>query len=60
MGNIYEGHDCGQQVRRGEARVRSINFEQVYFCQDCWAARHPVQVPAPRPAPNSSTVPGRR
>lgn len=48
MSNTYECHDCGQPVRRGEARVRSVNFEQVYFCRDCWEERHPTPVPAQR------------
>ena len=46
---MYICHDCGQSVNRGEARMRSIRFEQVAYCADCWAEFHAeTAVPGPR------------
>lgn len=50
----YICRDCDQPVNRGDAHVRSVNFEQVAFCPSCWVAhRAALIVPEPRLAPDS-------
>jgi len=49
--STYICRDCEQPVNRGEAHVRSVNFEQVAYCHDCWTARRSAtSIPEPRPA----------
>ena len=51
--------DCEQSVNRAEAHVRSVNFEQVTFCSDCWTARMAAAgaVPEPRTSPDYARDP---
>lgn len=46
----YTCSDCGVILRRSEALIRSINFQQVAYCRDCWSTNHASPVPAPRAA----------
>jgi hypothetical protein len=46
----YICEDCGQALRRSEALLRSVRFEQVAYCRDCWSDNHATVVPAPRGA----------
>ncbi len=47
----YYCRDCEKQVNRGEAHVRSVNFEQVAYCHACWDVRNgSAVVPEQRPA----------
>lgn len=48
MSNMYRCHSCDQEVRRGEAKIRSISFEQVAYCVDCYAREHGPSVPEQR------------
>jgi len=48
MSNMYRCHSCDQEVRRGEAKVRSISFQQVAYCVDCWERDHEPEVPTQR------------
>lgn len=49
--NTYTCEDCGQALRRDEALLRSVRFQQVAYCRDCWSSNHAtVVVPAPRVA----------
>jgi DNA-directed RNA polymerase subunit RPC12/RpoP len=48
MGNMYRCHSCDREVRRGEAKIRSISFQQVAYCPDCWDRDHAPVVPAQR------------
>jgi hypothetical protein len=47
----YICRDCEQPVNRAEAHVRSVNFEQVAYCPECWSARRGTLVPEPRMNP---------
>ncbi len=42
--------NCHTEVSRFEARVRSVAFRQVAWCQTCWDELHAVEVPTPRQA----------
>ena len=48
MSNMYRCHSCDREVRRGEAKIRSISFQQVAYCTDCWARDHESAVPTQR------------
>ncbi len=49
--NRFTCEDCGLEMRRSEALLRSVRFQQVAYCRDCWSANHAtVVVPAPRVA----------
>jgi hypothetical protein len=43
-------------MRRSEALIRSINFQQVAYCRDCWATNHGSPVPLPRAAYDDAPV----
>ena len=46
---MHRCRDCGAIVRTGEAQVRSVMFELVYWCRPCWDARSEgLVVPLPR------------
>lgn len=46
----YACEDCGQSLNRSEALLRSIAFQQVAYCRDCWSTNHASPVPMPRTA----------
>lgn len=46
----YVCEDCGQSLNRSEALLRSIAFQQVAYCRDCWSRNHAGPVPTPRAA----------
>lgn len=53
--------DCGVRVHSGEAQVRSVMFELVYWCRDCWAQKEeglvvPLRAPQPRVSPEDEPV----
>jgi len=52
----YTCSDCGRSMRRSEALIRSINFQQVAYCRDCWATNHASPVPLPRAAYDDAPV----
>ena len=54
---IYTCHDCLGSVPAGEALLRSISFEQVAYCRDCWEQKHHGVVPAPRRSPEDAWNP---
>jgi hypothetical protein len=45
--STYICHDCQQAVHSSDALLRSINFQRVAYCRDCWADNH-GGIPAPR------------
>jgi hypothetical protein len=45
--STYICHDCQQPVHSSDALLRSINFQRVAYCRDCWADNH-GGVPSPR------------
>lgn len=52
----YTCEDCGQSLNRSEALLRSIAFQQVAYCRDCWTTNHTSVVPSPRPAYDDAPV----
>jgi DNA-directed RNA polymerase subunit RPC12/RpoP len=49
----YICRDCEKPVNRAEAHIRSVNFEQVAYCPDCWSRRRTeASVPEPRLSPD--------
>lgn len=48
MSNMYRCHSCDKEVRRGEAKVRSISFQQVAYCLDCYDREHSPAIPEQR------------
>jgi hypothetical protein len=55
----YFCRDCEQPVNRGVAHLRSVNFEQVAYCPDCWAAHRAaaMAIPEPRMSPDDARDP---
>jgi hypothetical protein len=55
----YNCRDCERAVNRAEAHVRSVDFQQVAFCRDCWSARSAAAnaVPEPRMSPDYARDP---
>ena len=55
----YICRDCETPVNRALAHVRSVNFQQVAFCRDCWSARKAASgaVPEPRTSPDYARDP---
>ena len=46
----YTCNDCQQPVNRADAHLRSVNFEQIAYCHDCWTTRHaPADAVIPQP-----------
>ena len=47
----YICRDCLETVGNGDAILRSVSFQVVAYCRDCWAEFHSDEVvPAPRRA----------
>lgn len=44
----YTCSDCGTSLRRSEALIRSVAFQQVAYCRDCWSTNHSSPVPMQR------------
>lgn len=51
----YYCYECDEPVGRGVALMRSINFEQVAFHRECWAAYTGEIVPGPRMSTEDAT-----
>ena len=54
---IYSCHDCRETITPGEALLRSISFQQVAYCRQCWQQNHSDVVPAPRRSPDEARRP---
>ena len=45
----YICRDCLNDVGNGDAILRSVSFQVVAYCRDCWQENHSdLAVPAPR------------
>jgi hypothetical protein len=53
----YTCQDCQRAVPSGDALLRSIAFEQVAYCRECWEHEHRGVVPAPRRSPEDAWLP---
>lgn len=54
--STYTCNDCGETLRRSEALLRSIAFQQVAYCRDCWSTNHTSVVPSPRTSYDDEVV----
>jgi hypothetical protein len=51
---VYTCQDCEEEVRGGQAILRSVSFRQVAYCRSCWRTNHASPVPGQRTSPEDS------
>ena len=54
MASIY-CYECDEEVSRAIAIMRSVNFEQVAFHRECWAA-YAAEIAIPQPRASTENV----